>query len=244
MCACEPLGAEVDNMQNRSISFIALSLAMGLGSAGCSTRDIVSTQTGKYSTEGGEGGYGGEGGAGGYGGEGGAGGQGGAGGTGGAGGGGGQTGEGCTLTQGYWKNHEKAWPVAELRLGATTYTKAELLAILRTPTEGNGLISMAHQLIAARLNIAAGASTAGIQATLDEADALIGALVIPPKGMGSLPPEKTSAINDALTAFNEARVGPGHCEHGPPQRPPTTGEPGGMGGAGPMQPTYPPGTVD
>jgi hypothetical protein len=166
----------------------------------------------------------------------------------GGGGGAGGGGDRCTLTQGYWKNHEEAWPVNELRLGQTIYTKAELLAILRTPTSGNGLISMSHQLIAARLNIAAGAAAAGIQATLDQADALIGALVIPPKGTGSLPTSTTSAVNDALTAFNEGGVGPGHCKDGPPRRPPPRQLPPPPGptppDAGTAPPTFPPGALD
>src|SRR5688572_23676843 len=62
---------------------------------------------------------------------------------------------GCTLTQGYWKNHPEAWPVASLELGSVTYSKAQLLSIFRTPVSGNGLVSLAHQLIAAKLNVAA-----------------------------------------------------------------------------------------
>jgi hypothetical protein len=238
-------------MQHRSQTFTALTtLALVLGGAGCNGRDIVSGQSNRYTSEGGYGGEGGAAGAGGSAGSGGYGGEGGGGygGEGGEGGSGGSGGEGCTLTQGYWKNHASAWPVEELTLGQTTYSKAELLAILRTAVTGNGLLSMAHQLIAARLNIAAGASAAGIQATLDEADALIGALVVPPKGTGSLPTEKTSAVNDALAAFNEGRVGPGHCEDGPPRRPPPTPPmppgTGGTGGTPPPPNTFPPGSID
>src|SRR5688572_10722012 len=40
-------------------------------------------------------------------------------------------GEGCTLTQGYWKNHEESWPVSELTLGDETYTQEEALALFR-----------------------------------------------------------------------------------------------------------------
>src|SRR5262249_11815529 len=42
----------------------------------------------------------------------------------------------CPLTQGYWKNHPNAWPVNSLMLGSQSYTKAELLAILNTPSGG------------------------------------------------------------------------------------------------------------
>src|SRR5688572_26918437 len=57
--------------------------------------------------------------------------------------------EDCTLTQGFWKNHAEDWPVASLMLGANTYTSVELMAILDEPVAGNGLIALAHQLIAA-----------------------------------------------------------------------------------------------
>src|SRR5687767_5945628 len=57
--------------------------------------------------------------------------------------------EDCTFTQGFWKNHPEDWPVDELTLGNVTYSKDELLAIFGEPVSGNGLISLAHQLIAA-----------------------------------------------------------------------------------------------
>jgi len=59
-----------------------------------------------------------------------------------------------------------------------------LLSILNQPVRGNGLISLAYQEIAAKLNIANGASAICIQQTLAGADALIGNLVIPPVGPG------------------------------------------------------------
>src|SRR5688572_26907655 len=65
-------------------------------------------------------------------------------------------GDDCVFTQGYWKNHAEAWPVSTLVLGTVSYSQAQLLEILRTPVRGNGLISLAHQLIAAKLNVANG----------------------------------------------------------------------------------------
>lgn len=115
----------------------------------------------------------------------------------------------CTLTQGYWKNHEEAWPVSSLELGNVTYSKAELLEILRTPVKGNGLISLAHQLIAAKLNVAAGADDAAIAASINAADALIGDLEI---GVDSVPTSETSELVGKLDAFNNGAVGPGHCD--------------------------------
>ena len=42
----------------------------------------------------------------------------------------------------------------ELQLGNVTYNQQELLSILSQPVRGNGLVLLAHQLIAAKLNIA------------------------------------------------------------------------------------------
>src|SRR5262249_55866514 len=75
------------------------------------------------------------------------------------------TSQNCTFTQGYWKTHgpiptgnnTNVWPVNNLTLGTVNYTDLQLLSILNEQANGNGLISLAHQLIAAKLNIANGA---------------------------------------------------------------------------------------
>jgi cysteine-rich repeat protein len=115
----------------------------------------------------------------------------------------------CTLTQGYWKNHPGAWPVSSLKLGSVSYDKDELLAILKTPVKGNGLIQLAHQLIAAKLNIAAGADDASIEVSITAADALIGSLVV---GEDSLKTSATAELTGKLDAYNNGAVGPGHCD--------------------------------
>ena len=117
----------------------------------------------------------------------------------------------CTYTIGYWKTHEEAWPVESLMLGSVPYTKAELLAILNTSVGGNGLISLAHQLIGAKLNIANGADPTAAAAAIAAADALIGALVVPPIGAGYLHPSLTSSLTQTLDDYNNGIIGPGHC---------------------------------
>jgi hypothetical protein len=119
--------------------------------------------------------------------------------------------EGCTFTQGYWKNHEEAWPVTSLTLGTVTYTQSQLLSILNQPVKGNGLVSLAHQLIAVKLNVASGASSSAISSAISAADALIGGLVVPPVGGGSLAPGSVSSLVSQLDAFNNGFTGPGHC---------------------------------
>ena len=138
----------------------------------------------------------------------------------------------CTFTIGYWKTHgagachngnnPDAWPVTNLTLGTVNYTAAQLCAILNQPTAGNGLVSLAHQLIAAKLNIANGADGSAVNATISAADAQIGALVIPPVGGGFLSPASTSGKTQTLDDFNNGLIGPGHC-------PPTDAKPASWG---------------
>ncbi len=121
----------------------------------------------------------------------------------------------CTLTIGFWKTHPESWTrVTSLTLGTVTYGNAQVLAILNTSARGNGLVSLAHQLIAAKLNALLGAvPTPDVQSAIAEADALIGGLVVPPVGTGSLKPGVTSALTSLLDSFNTGLIGPGHCEN-------------------------------
>jgi hypothetical protein len=127
---------------------------------------------------------------------------------------------GCTLTQGYWKTHgpiptgnnSNEWDVTSLTLGSVSYTDLELQSIFNTPAAGNGLIALAHQLMAAKLNVANGADDTAVAAAIADADALIGGLICPPVGSGSLSNGSTSALTGALASYNEGLTGPGHCE--------------------------------
>jgi hypothetical protein len=120
------------------------------------------------------------------------------------------------FSQGFWKNHPEAWPVTELQLGNITYTQDQLLAILREPVRGDGLLILAKQEIAAKLNIANGADGSCIQQTLADADALIGDLVIPPIGDGYLRPRDVSPIAGILGDYNEGNLCAPSCDHSSP----------------------------
>ncbi|TPW09137.1 MAG: PT repeat-containing protein, partial [bacterium] len=123
-----------------------------------------------------------------------------------------QTAGDCTYTQGYWKNHPNAWPTTTLTLGTVTYDQTQLLAIFNTPAAGNGLISLAHQLIAALLNEFNGASMpAPQQSAMFGAQSMIGSLVVPSVGTGFLSPSSTSAYTQTLDEYNNGITGPGHC---------------------------------
>jgi hypothetical protein len=111
--------------------------------------------------------------------------------------------------------------VTELQLGNTTYTQDQLLAILREPVRGNGLLILAKQEIAAKLNIANGADGSCIQQTLADADGLIGDLVIPPIGDGYLRPNQVQPTAGILGEYNEGDLCAPSCDNGsPPPRHP------------------------
>lgn len=124
--------------------------------------------------------------------------------------------DGCTVTLGFWKSHTEVgdWPAlpgGTLLLGTVAYSEAQLITILNTENNGNGLLQLARQLIAAKLNILNGASATDISATITAADALIGGLVVPPVGGGFLSPGSTSSLIDALSQYNQGNTGPGRC---------------------------------
>jgi len=112
-------------------------------------------------------------------------------------------------TQGFWKNHPENWPAACLPmvLGTVSYTKAQLIQIFATPAQGNGLISLAHQLITAKLNLCNGSDPSQVAASIVSADALIGGLVVPPVGAGALAPGATSGLTESMDDYNNGRVG-------------------------------------
>jgi hypothetical protein len=118
----------------------------------------------------------------------------------------------CTL--GFWKNHPEHWCTDDLYLGNVVYTADQLLDIFDQAVEGNGLVSLAHQLIAAKLNAACGSEPS--PATLP-ADALIGDLVVPPIGNGYIHPSQTAALVSQLDAYNNE-----------------PGDPNGFGGCAPI----------
>ena len=131
---------------------------------------------------------------------------------------------GCTSPQACWLlnglegcrnlgSPSNPWPQSVLNngmvIGGVHYTADQLCAIFRIPGVGDdGLPALAHQIIAARLNIASGADPAAAQAALDAADLLINGKVI---GVDSIPTSQTSSLTVILRDYNEGKIGPGAC---------------------------------
>jgi hypothetical protein len=79
----------------------------------------------------------------------------------------------CPQPKGYWRANRSAWPVTSLMLGSQTYGQASLLALLGMRINADASLNLAHQLIAAKLNVAAGSNPTPIAGTISNADALL-----------------------------------------------------------------------
>ena len=97
-------------------------------------------------------------------------------------------------------------------LGSQTYTQAELLTILNTPSTGDASLILAKQLIAAKLNIANGSDPTPISSTIADADSLLSMFsgklpynVKPSTAIGQM------MVNDAntLDQYNNGFLTPG-----------------------------------
>lgn len=118
----------------------------------------------------------------------------------------------CTFTQGFWKNHPEVWPIEDISLGDVLYTKAEAIDILKTPpARGDATYILAHQLIAAKLNILNEADPGAVETTITDADDWLS--TYPP---GSNPPDPDHTVGvglaETLDDYNNGLIGPGHCE--------------------------------
>jgi hypothetical protein len=123
---------------------------------------------------------------------------------------------GCTLTQGYWKTHSKyaknkalkvAWPISEdsMICGKTWYN------ILHTsPKGGDAWTILAHQYIAAQLNVASGASTGTfIDSVIAQSTNM---LTNNCSGIQSDDRQQALEYSLVLDNYNNGFTGPGHCE--------------------------------
>jgi hypothetical protein len=121
---------------------------------------------------------------------------------------------GCTRTQGYWKNHAEDWPLDSIVLGETTYTRDEAIEILKTPVKTDVTYSMAYQLIAAKLNVAAGADDSCIAEIIASADAWL--ISYGPVGSGVSAGSEAwrhgEVLHDVLDDYNNGRLCAPHCD--------------------------------
>lgn len=130
---------------------------------------------------------------------------------------------GCTYTQGYWKTHSSKGPapydqkwlnLGPLGEGTLFFNSAKTwYTVFNTsPKKGNANYILAHQYMAAKLNILAGASTtSAVDAAMAGAAAYFPGIT----NLDVLPvdPTRTQLIGWASTLdnYNNGLIGPGHC---------------------------------
>lgn len=134
---------------------------------------------------------------------------------------------GCTLTQGYWKTHSEKGPApyddtwALLPNGAKTAflgTGVSWYQVFWTPPKGgNAFLQLAHQWMAAKLNVLNGASAPpAVQAALAEAKTLLEKYddkgIPAPSAMSKADRARMIELAGILGAYNEGDIGPGHCD--------------------------------
>ncbi len=113
-----------------------------------------------------------------------------------------------TRTRGYWVNHPDVWPVNTLRLGALYYNKQELMAILERPTRGDKTYQMAAQLIATKLNLAAGCEASCVADAVAAADAWLTTYPVGAKQKSWS--TSVEATHKTLDDYNNGRLCVGH----------------------------------
>ncbi len=139
--------------------------------------------------------------------------------------------EGCTRTIGYWKNHSgmRRWqadeisPLLPVWLGTAggdksleVTTAIMAVRVLKMKTFGrpaNGITKLYAQLLAAKLNIAAGADGTVIAETIADADAFLAEHNWQEWWRLRKPARcRILSWKDKLDAYNNGRIGPGHCD--------------------------------
>ncbi len=119
---------------------------------------------------------------------------------------------GCTLTQGYWKTHSLAGPskkydagwqaIGVLEHNTVFYSSGKTwLALFNTPPRGSAYIQLAHQYMAAKLNVLNGAGApANVLAALATAESYFSGNAVSITGLATL-----------LDNYNNGLLGTPHC---------------------------------
>lgn len=126
----------------------------------------------------------------------------------------------CTFTQGYWKNHELSWPAPYSPTAQWLDASHEVTGVTwdglmdQSVSGGNSYMQLAHQWIAATLNLAgATSSNPVVAAAMSQGEAWLKANT--PAVTSTVPNIKNSqatAWASTLDDFNNGRLGIAHCE--------------------------------
>lgn len=119
----------------------------------------------------------------------------------------------CTYTQGFWKNHQELWDTnGEMVVWTgqlffnSGVTYAEIFDM--PPAGGNSYLKLAHQYIAAKLNVNVLGDPA-VNAYIAQAEALFAGQ---PAGSYFIKSATWNLLAERLGDYNEGLIGPGHCD--------------------------------
>ena len=131
---------------------------------------------------------------------------------------------GCTLTQGYWKTHssygpagpsDPIWALVGGPDAPFFFSGLSWYNLFWTPPAGgNAYIQLAHQYMAAKLNILSGATPTGaVSAAITAAETFFNNAANTPSTVLTKTQQQTlRGYASTLGSFNEGDIGPGHCQ--------------------------------
>jgi len=119
----------------------------------------------------------------------------------------------CTYTQGFWKTHQELWDAAGemvIWTGGSFFNSGKTYAQLyaMSVAGGNSYVKLAHQYMAAKLNVNFGADPT-IDASIAQAEAYFAAH---PAGSTYIKDGAWNALATVLDNYNNGLTGPGHCD--------------------------------
>jgi hypothetical protein len=128
---------------------------------------------------------------------------------------------GCTLTQGYWKNHadpnrkqfDATWNlIPGAAQGSFMNTGMTWIGVFNTAPAGNAFYTLAHQYMAARLNVLAGAHAApAVQTAISSATALFASLPAASTTLTAAQTKTARTLATTLDNYNNGLMGTPHC---------------------------------
>jgi hypothetical protein len=137
--------------------------------------------------------------------------------------------QGCTLTQGYWKTHndsfhggaptDPTWDLLGPLAEQTIFFKSgqTYFQVFWTAPKGNAYYNLAHQYMAAQLNMLDGADESAITTAFSQATTLLNTYT--PADIAKLKGKNGNALRaqfislaGTLASYNEGLIGPGHCD--------------------------------
>lgn len=133
---------------------------------------------------------------------------------------------GCVFHGKAWHCRTDLWCVEEMQLGDFVYSRDQLVAIEQEAFNGNGLILLAQRVIETKLNLLChNTDPSCIQQTVNDSDALIDHMVIPPIGNGFLPIPAVTNLATILRQYNLGLMCAPDCPNQPPCLPTPTPTP-------------------